>query len=145
MNRASRLQAAVYFIPNYEGKNLVTGYSKYFAVTKLCAVKELEMLGHSISINYKTELQGAEIQNMRDKEKRKKSKREKELEQQAFEDGDETFAFITGYTSGGAPYGITWEEYSDMNKDARDKSENSDMKKELNEVAKQLFFDDGPL
>jgi hypothetical protein len=25
-------------------------------------------------------------------------------------DSDETFAFIAGYTEGGAPYGITWEE-----------------------------------
>lgn len=25
-------------------------------------------------------------------------------------ESDETFAFIAGYTSGGAPYGITWEE-----------------------------------
>mgnify|MGYP007086047993 FL=1 len=23
---------------------------------------------------------------------------------------DDTFFFIAGYTSGGAPYGITWEE-----------------------------------
>lgn len=25
-------------------------------------------------------------------------------------DSDEVFAFIAGYTSGGAPHGITWEE-----------------------------------
>jgi len=25
-------------------------------------------------------------------------------------DGDDEFAFIAGYTEGGAPYGITWEE-----------------------------------
>lgn len=25
-------------------------------------------------------------------------------------ESDETFAFIVGYTSGGFPYGITWEE-----------------------------------
>ncbi len=25
-------------------------------------------------------------------------------------DSDETFAFIAGYTSGGAPYGTKWEE-----------------------------------
>ncbi|MFA9376534.1 MAG: hypothetical protein ACERKZ_07250 [Lachnotalea sp.] len=25
-------------------------------------------------------------------------------------DSDEVFAFIAGYTSGGVPYGITWEE-----------------------------------
>jgi len=25
-------------------------------------------------------------------------------------ESDDTFAYIAGYTSGGAPYGITWEE-----------------------------------
>ena len=28
------------------------------------------------------------------------------------EDTDDTFAYIAGYTSGGAPYGVTWEELS---------------------------------
>ena len=28
-------------------------------------------------------------------------------------DSDETFAFIAGYTSGGAPYGVTWGEMED--------------------------------
>jgi hypothetical protein len=27
---------------------------------------------------------------------------------------NETFAFIAGYTSGGAPYGITWEEWEQL-------------------------------
>jgi len=27
-----------------------------------------------------------------------------------FSDSDETFYFIAGYTSGGAPFGVTWEE-----------------------------------
>jgi hypothetical protein len=25
-------------------------------------------------------------------------------------ESDETFAYIAGYTSGGAPYGVTWDE-----------------------------------
>lgn len=27
-------------------------------------------------------------------------------------DSDENFSFIAGYTSGGAAYGLTWEEYN---------------------------------
>ncbi len=27
------------------------------------------------------------------------------------EDSDENFAFIAGYTAGGYPYGVTWEEW----------------------------------
>lgn len=41
----------------------------------------------------------------------KKSKSQTRVENNYFElDSDETFYFIAGYTSGGAPYGITWDE-----------------------------------
>lgn len=30
---------------------------------------------------------------------------------------DENLSFIVGYTSGGAPYGITWEETTDEGED----------------------------
>lgn len=39
------------------------------------------------------------------KKHRKKTKQESDLLEQ-----DENFYFIAGYTSGGAPYGITWEQ-----------------------------------
>ena len=29
-------------------------------------------------------------------------------------ESDDTFAFIAGYTSGGAPYGVTWEEMEEI-------------------------------
>jgi hypothetical protein len=32
-------------------------------------------------------------------------------------DSDENFSFIAGYTSGGAAYGLTWEEYDPNNAD----------------------------
>jgi hypothetical protein len=32
-------------------------------------------------------------------------------------DSDEDFSFIAGYTSGGAAYGLTWEEYDPNNID----------------------------
>jgi len=34
-----------------------------------------------------------------------------QLSEKAGSDQDENFAFIAGYTSGGAPYGVTWEEW----------------------------------
>lgn len=30
-------------------------------------------------------------------------------------ESDEVFAFIAGYTSGGVPYGVTWEEMKKIN------------------------------
>jgi hypothetical protein len=36
-------------------------------------------------------------------------KKQKEFEER-FSDSDDTFYYIAGYTPGGAPYGVTWEE-----------------------------------
>ena len=46
---------------------------------------------------------------MASKDKTKRKRRQDNFEDKLFE-SDATFAFIAGYTSGGAPYGITWEE-----------------------------------
>ena len=45
------------------------------------------------------------------KEKREKAREEQEYFDDLYGDMcDDRFAFIAGYTSGGAPYGIAWEE-----------------------------------
>ncbi|MBP1971557.1 hypothetical protein J2Z83_003708 [Virgibacillus natechei] len=77
LKRSSRLQAARHWIPKYEGKDLVKGYSKHFAVNKFCAVKELEMLGHTFKGTYKQKLKDAEIQKQREAEKRNAAKKQK--------------------------------------------------------------------
>ena len=43
-----------------------------------------------------------------------KSKKKKENEEEPLFESNEYFAMIIGYTSGGAPYGVTWEEYEEM-------------------------------
>ncbi|MBO4932375.1 MAG: hypothetical protein J6I42_09350 [Clostridia bacterium] len=40
--------------------------------------------------------------------KPKKKKKSKEVYEEPWQ--DDRFFFIAGYTSGGAPYGVTWEE-----------------------------------
>lgn len=50
---------------------------------------------------------------MASKDKTKRKRRQDDFEDKLFE-SDETFAFIAGYTSGGAPYGITWEEMEEI-------------------------------
>lgn len=49
--------------------------------------------------------------------RRKQAEREAKLREKLGYDQDENFAFIIGYISGGAPYGMTWEEWVDI-KDA---------------------------
>jgi len=43
--------------------------------------------------------------------RRKKAEREARLQEELGFEQDEYFAFIVGYTGGGAPYGLTWEEW----------------------------------
>ena len=43
--------------------------------------------------------------------RKKNNKRNKQQFENFDEDSDGTFAYIAGYTIGGAPYGITWEEW----------------------------------
>ena len=48
---------------------------------------------------------------------------------------DETFAFIAGYTEGGAPYGITWEECGEIeNGEHNEGKENTPTKIKYNDL-----------
>lgn len=49
MNGQSRLLAAQHWIKSYNGKSLIKGYAKWFGVDKLCAIRELKILGVPIS------------------------------------------------------------------------------------------------
>ena len=109
MNRIGRLQAAKHWLPKYEGKNILRGYSKHFGVTKICAVIELRMLGYEISEEYLEKLKADELQKQRLAEKRKQEK-EYNLYDSIQQYSDDRFFFIAGYTSNGAPYGLTYDE-----------------------------------
>jgi len=41
---------------------------------------------------------------------KRKKRKQAELHQESFLEQDDHFFFIAGYTSGGAPYGVTWED-----------------------------------
>ncbi len=45
--------------------------------------------------------------------RQKRLEKERKVQQEQdflYEDSDDVYAFIAGYTGGGVPYGITWEE-----------------------------------
>lgn len=123
LSRISRLQAAKPWIPKYEGKSIVKGYSKHFAVNKLCAVKELQILGYDIDPAYIKQLKASEEGRQKAGQHRKILKDEEKLSK-IYPDSDETFCFIAGYTPGGLSYGITWEQMemqpSEMDDNAND-------------------------
>ena len=112
--RERRLNSAKNWIQTYSGNNLVKGYSKKYSVDKLCAVKELRMIGVEISEEYERQLINS-IQTHRLQRLLFKKKREEELNGRSSFESDENLAMIIGYTSGGFPYGVTNEEMEEIN------------------------------
>jgi hypothetical protein len=108
-NRERRISSAKNWIKKYTGNNLVKGYSKKYSVDKLCAVKELRVIGVEISEGYEKQLINS-INTLRKQRLSFKIKREDELNASCGLVIDENFAMIMGYTSGGFPYGVTHEE-----------------------------------
>lgn len=108
--RKERLAEARLWYPEQhftEDSHIVKAYRKRFNVDKDCAMRELCMLGFlplEKQNSYEAQL-AAKIR------KRTESKMSKTIEFNP--DQDENFFFIAGYTSGGAPYGITWDEIED--------------------------------
>ena len=104
--RQQRLKEARKWFPEQgftEDSHLEKAYRKKFNVDRTCAMKELCLL-HVLSPDKQASY---EAQLKAKKEKRQRRKQQAEF--QPF-DQDEYFYFIAGYTSGGAPYGITWEQ-----------------------------------
>jgi hypothetical protein len=102
LNRQGRMRAAKAWLRSYPGKNIARGYRKHFGVDSRCAIRELRLLGVAFDPAYERSVLAASHP------RKKKPKREEEfvINEEAYYG----FAFIAGYTAGGAPYGITIEE-----------------------------------
>ena len=111
MTRAGRLQSAqaTNWVANYRGANIVRGYRKWFGVDWLCAITELRLLGVTVDHEYESQLRRT-VEGLAASRQRKKLKRARVDPQESTTDCDGTFAYIAGYTSGGMPFGVTWEE-----------------------------------
>ena len=108
MNRKQRLCSArdTDWVSNYTGNTIIKGYRKQFGVDILCAITELRTLGVVIDQKY-------EEQARRSLEGAARARKRKKAEHEATElwpDSDAAFAHIAGYTPGGAPFGVTWNE-----------------------------------
>jgi hypothetical protein len=115
-DRRCRLRSAKDWIKTYSGNNIVKGYSKKYSVDKLCAIKELRMIGIEISQEYERQLKNS-MEAIWQQRLSFNKKQENELNPFCGSESDENFAMILGYTSGGFPYGVSHEEMIDVKKD----------------------------
>jgi len=111
--RKQRLESAKSWLPTYEGNKRFQAYRKRYGVNWETAFTELEMLGVQIDPAYKeqvlrTEAREAEIR------REKKLEKARQIETSMGFEQDDNFAMIIGYISGGAPYGVTWEEWNEI-------------------------------
>ncbi len=112
MGRSARLQSARTWLKTYNGKSIAAGYRRHFGVDWVCAFRELEMLGVRIDSAYKGLILKSVEGHIAARQRRKA--RQKETHEFPF-DQDETFAYMAGYTEAGFAFGVTWEEWEQLN------------------------------
>ena len=114
--RQQRLKEAREWFPEQgftEDSHIVKAYRKRFNVDRICAMRELCLLGvlsQEKQKSYEEQLAARDIKQAQKRETRKAKSQRKAEGFDDFLDQDDNFYFIAGYTSGGAPYGITWEQ-----------------------------------
>ena len=121
MKFAERKAKAEKWVSEYDGTpyggDIIKAYRKKFAVDRMKAVTELQTLGVSLT-KEQIDREKAAVKAYQDIQRAKKAKRKRLREQHKMQKNDITdypeqdgrFYYIAGYTSGGAPYGVTWEE-----------------------------------
>lgn len=115
MPQAERLEKAKKWLASYEGNNPLKDYRKKFATDRMQTLHELRLLGLTFTEEQIAEEKRA-VQVRIQQEQAKKAKRRarrkaaKEPPSPLHSDQDDRFFYIAGHTSGGAPYGVTWEE-----------------------------------
>ncbi len=121
MKFAERKAKAEKWVVEYDGTpyggDIIKAYRKKFAIDRMKAVAELQLLGVSLT-NEQIDREKEAVKAYQELQRVKKAKRKRIREQKRMkkdnpvfhEEQDDTFYYIAGYTSGGAPYGVTWEE-----------------------------------
>jgi len=106
-NQKQRLASARGWLHDQKGKNVARAYRKHFGVDWATAFRELELLGIQIPSDYRENI----LKSVAASAEAKKRKKAEKLAALSDIEQDEVFAYIAGYTDGGAPYGITWDEW----------------------------------
>lgn len=111
MNRSARLSSAKHWLQTQQGRpasRIAKSYRNRYGVDWECAILELAQLGIRLEQEWIEQLRRSLEGNRRRNAQKKAERHEEE-----FPDSDDRFAFIAGYTGGGAPFGVTWEEWEE--------------------------------
>jgi len=116
--KQERLNDATSWITTYEGKNIVSGYAKWFGVDKICAINELKLIGVVIPEMLEEQIMKSHQVLIEQRRQKREEKKIADSINLAIE-SDENFAYIVGYTSNGAPFGLTHEEFESIETDKK--------------------------
>ena len=73
------------------------------------AAKDLQELGVNYTQEQLDQIKQTEEQRLRQRRMEREAKEREQLAE-LYEDCDDRFSFIAGYTDGGTPFGVMWEE-----------------------------------
>lgn len=121
--RERRLAKAPDWTVTHWGKssNMLKKYRKYFGIDWECAISELTALGVEFDAVYLSRLRETISRDFQGEKKHTPISRLEFEDYHGIEpESDEDFAYIAGYTAGGVPYGLTWEEWEEMDRDKGD-------------------------
>ena len=106
--REKRLTKARKWLQTYNGTHIVRGYRKHFKLDFTTAINDMEAIGAITpeEAAVRRESEAHRIEQIR----RKREERKIQAFFDRFPDSNDQFYFIAGYTDGGVPYGLTWEE-----------------------------------
>lgn len=107
----NRIRNARQWLTTYTGstKKMTKHYRERFHLDMNTAIRDLQEIGVEYTQEYLDAVKKSEEERIRQKHLKQKTKKQREFDE-LYADSDDIFAFIAGYTSGGAPYGTTWEE-----------------------------------
>ena len=106
----ARIRLARKWFSAYEGTgdHIVHAYRQIFKVDVTVALNDLGEIGALTPEQLTVKRQAEAIRQ--ECLRREKEERELQAFYDRFPDSSDEFFFIAGYTSGGAPYGVTWEQ-----------------------------------
>ena len=109
--KEARLRKGKQWLLTYTGspKKMNKHYRERFHVDAVTAAKDLQELGVNYTQEQLDQIKQAEEQRLQQRRMEREAKERERLEEM-YEDCDDRFAFIAGYTDGGAPFGVMWEE-----------------------------------